>query len=231
MGIKKVEFTEDSYYHVYNRGVDKRLIFMDNHDRMRFQRALYFFNDLRPVDMRLITKDAPLVIEGASFDQRKQLIDIGAYCLMPNHFHVLVKTRSQDGLSRFMKKLGTGYAMYFNKKHRRTGILFEGTFKAKLIENNEYLRHMSVYIHTNALELKDPEWKERGVADIASAHDFLQQYKWSSYQHYLGEKNDAILNLNAFPKYFEDNGAHQSFLQDWIGNHEYRKDYEGASFV
>lgn len=231
MGIKKVEFSEDSYYHVYNRGVDKRLIFMDNHDRVRFQRALYYFNDLHPVDMRLIAKDTPLDIEGASFDKRKQLIDIGAYCFMPNHFHILVKTRNQDGLSRFMKKLGTGYAMYFNKKHKRTGILFEGTFKAKLIENDEYLRHMSLYIHTNALELKDPQWKEWSVNDVQAAHAFLESYQWSSYPRYLGKNEDAILNLNVFPEYFENSQAYKAFLGDWILNHEYQNDYEGASFA
>lgn len=226
MSTRKIEFTDDCYYHIYNRGVDKRLIFMNDRDRLRFLHVLYFCNDKKPIDMRLLSKEIP-----SSSDKRAPLVDIGAYCFMPNHFHVLVKTKRGEDLTVFMRKLGTGYAMYFNKIYKRTGRLFEGAFKAKLIENDEYLRHMSVYIHTNALELKDPKWKERGVIDGAMANDFLQKYRWSSYKHYLGEENDAILNLNVFPEYFQDGDAYKSFLSDWILNHEYRKAYEGNSFV
>ncbi len=225
--MRNIEFAEECYYHIYNRGVEKRKIFLDDFDRVRFLHSLYFFNDAKPISLReLNTKVSPLY-KGETFvkenDERKQIIDIGAYCLMPNHFHLLIKTRKQDSISLFMRKLGTGYTMYFNKKYKRTGVLFEGVFKAKLIERDEYLKHMSVYIHTNPLELFNPEWKERGIINMQGAHAFMEHYKWSSYPHYIGTKNDAILDLNVFPQYFQSGEEYKDILNDWISHHEYRR--------
>ena len=221
--MRKTEFADNCYYHIYNRGVDKRKIFIHTHDYLRFVMALYLFNNSEPVDIANIPKVTPSS-EGVTFGNhhRREIVDIGAYCLMPNHFHLLIKSRDAKSLIIFMRKLGTGYAMYFNKKYKRTGRLFENAFKATLIEDDEYLRHSSIYIHMNPLKLSDSQWKENGVSDIRSAHKFLEGYQWSSYQHYLGEKKDNILNLDVFPKYFENSNAYKMFIEDWMLNYRYK---------
>lgn len=216
--MRKTEFADDCYYHIYNRGVDKRKIFMDESDCARFQQSLFSLNDANAVVMRSIISAEAKPMQ----TKREQLVDIGAYCLMLNHFHLLIKSKNAGGVAAFMQKLGTSYSMYFNKKHKRTGRLFENVFKASLIDGDEYLRHISIYIHTNPIKLLESHWKEQGIQNIQKAHDFLENYQWSSYPHYLEKKKDDALSLCAFPKYFESGNKYKAFLDDWI-LHDYTK--------
>src|SRR5690606_36166474 len=100
------------------------------------------------------------------FDRGKTLVEIGAYCLMPNHFHILLKSKEDDGISKFMNKLGTSYSMYFNRRYERTGILFQGRYKAKHVESDEYLKYLFSYSHLNPIKIIDPSWKDRGLKDV-----------------------------------------------------------------
>ena len=213
--MRKTEIADNCYYHVYNRGVDKRKIFMDDYDYARFQSSLFFLNDSKPVIMRFINDQAER--------NGEPLVEIGAYCLMPNHFHLLIKTKSAAGFTAFMQKLGTSYAMYFNKKHKRTGRLFENAFKINLINKDEYLRHISIYIHTNPLKLLEPQWQVNKINGIQLAHNFLENYKWSSYPHYIKIKKDDILNLDAFPEYFQSGRDYKDFLENWVLNYDRAK--------
>lgn len=199
MVLRRTPFIVDEYYHIYNRGILKNLIFLDESDKRRFIKLLFVCNS----DKSVVFKS----VQGRSLDKidrGETLVDIGVYCLMPNHFHILVRERTEDGISIFMKKLLTAYAMYFNTKYERKGILFEGRFNAKHIDTDAYLNWIFSYIHLNPVKLIDSNWKENGISDPVVAESFVQKYKYSSYYDYfLGDRTEKIiLNKDAFPEHF-----------------------------
>jgi len=157
MSIRKIQFGEECYYHVFNRGVDKRSIFEDKND------IYYFFNRLTDlnidaVNSRLTTKRFKKQGEAIIEPNHAKLVSIIAYCLLPNHFHLVLKQESKDGISKFMQKLGTSYTMYFNTKYKRSGSLFQGKFKANLIDGDFGLPILSVYINLNYIHHRiDPK--------------------------------------------------------------------------
>ncbi|MBT6279048.1 MAG: hypothetical protein HOI94_03065 [Candidatus Thioglobus sp.] len=148
MSIRKIQFTKDEYYHVFNRGVDKRNIFESKED------LYYFFNRLSDLNFDIQNKELNIQRYRAS---DKKVIDVDgialvsiiAYCLLPNHFHLVLKQESNDGISKFMQKLGTSYTMYFNQKYKRSGSLFQGKFKANMIDGEFGLPVLSVYVNLN----------------------------------------------------------------------------------
>lgn len=157
MSIRKIQFGEECYYHIFNRGVDKRSIFEDKND------IYYFFNRLTDlnidaVNSRLTTKRFKKQGEAIIEPNHAKLVSIIAYCLLPNHFHLVLKQESKDGISKFMQKLGTSYTMYFNAKYKRSGSLFQGKFKANLIGGDFGLPVLSVYINLNYIHHRiDPK--------------------------------------------------------------------------
>jgi len=131
------------YYHIYNRGVDKRVITKDSKDIERFIQSLEFFNSKEPI---ISLRE---VISSEKENLLYPLVEIICYCVNPNHFHFLLKEIHEGGISEFMKRLGGGYTWYFNNRHRRSGALFQGTFKSIHVKSNEQLLHISVYINLN----------------------------------------------------------------------------------
>lgn len=210
---RKIIFTEGEFYHVYNRGADKRSIFMEDKDKDRFQRLLYIANGERPFLSKRIN-----IARAYDFDRGEPLVDIGAYCLMPNHFHLLLRERSSNGITEFMRKLSTGYTMYFNKKYERTGVLFEGAFKAVHADNERYLKYLFSYIHLNPVKIIDPEWKKNGVKDRLVAESYLDQYSHSSYADYRSNNRQAnkILSRDQFPDFFRNVSDFHAFIDDWL---------------
>ena len=166
-------FSEGEYYHVYNRGVDKRDIYLDNADRLRFNRLLHIANSTKPVVYKLVQR---LPLDKVEVGER--LVAIGAYCLMPNHFHLLVKEIKEGGITSFMEKLMTGYSKYFNKRNNRTGALFQGRFKAEHVDRDEYLKYLYAYIHLNPVKLIDSDWKEKGISNLSKAKKYFGEYPW-----------------------------------------------------
>lgn len=208
---RKITFATGEYYHIYNRGVEKRKIFLNDKDRNRFQSLLYLCNGNVPVVYRLI--------QGGTLyktDIGKRLIAIGAYVLMPNHFHLLVKETSENGITEFMRKLTTAYSMYFNKTHDRVGPLFQGTFKAEHIDKDEHLKYLFAYIHLNPIKLIESKWKEEGIKNLGRSQDYLEEYAFSSFQDLCGteRKEGAILSTKVFPEYFGENKSFKSFIKD-----------------
>ncbi len=197
---KKVDISIGEYYHIYNRGVEKRDIFIDTADYRRFILLLHLFNDEKPINVRDF-KDSP---RGSTSGIRKTLVDIGAYCLMPNHFHILVKEKNEGGARNFLHKLMTGYTMYFNKRYERVGPLFQGTFKAEHANSDEYLKYLFSYIHLNPLKIFDKNWKENSLEETESLKKYLEKYEYSSYLDYHNPQkySSEILNKNSFPDYF-----------------------------
>jgi|SRR3989344_4819479 len=208
-----VNFAPGGYYHIYNRGVEKRDIFKEKSHYERFMKLLYVANGSKPYIFREIEQLSPQKIE-----RGKPLVAIGAYVLMPNHFHILIKEVVDGGISTFMSKLGTGYSLYFNKKEHRVGPLFQSNFKARHARRDEYLKYLFAYIHLNPLKLMQPLWKEEGIADSGKAKQHLDSYKYSSYPEFVGVKRDeaAILDRAEFPGYFRGTLEFRDLLDEWI---------------
>lgn len=181
-------FAVDEWYHCYNRGVDKRKIFEDLRDHERFLLGLFVSNSEIPVHISNLKRLQLRDILGGDLLERGDLpVEIGAYCLMPNHFHLLIREVMEGGIAKFMQKLCTGYTMYFNTKHERTGALFAGTFKSKYVPDDRYLKHLVSYIHLNPAELFDPEWKT-GRGDPFAIKKDLEKYRYSSLPDFFGQK-------------------------------------------
>lgn len=164
------------------------------------------------------------------FDKGKPIVSIGAWVLMPNHFHILItiphpksdigqKQKSKkNGVSIFMQKVFTSYSKYFNKKHKRTGALFETNFKSTLVDSDQYVKYLFSYIHLNPIKLIDSKWKENGIKNIEKAKKFLENYEWSSYQDYCDKKREQskILSKKDFPEYFDNPKVFRNEIFDWL---------------
>ena len=156
---------------------------------------------------------------GESFDKGDTIVDIGLYCLMPNHFHLLVREKIENGLSTYMRKLLTAYVMYFNAKYVRTGRLYESTFKSSYVNNDRYLKYLYAYIHLNPAKLIDKNWKEKRSKPINQLFKFVLDYQYSSMQEYLGTNiglERTILNQTVFPGYFIRSLDHKEDLFEWL---------------
>lgn len=218
MSIRKVSFSVGEYYHVYNRGVDKRDIFIDDHDHRRFIALLYVSNSTKPVDITTHFQEGRAFLELFDRDRGDELVDIIAYCLMPNHFHLLLHEKVEGGITKFMGKLSTAYSMYFNSKNGRTGPLFSGRFKAKHADTDEYLKYLFAYIHLNPIKLIDPLWKENGVQNRDIAQGYLADYMYSSSHDWRGNTRleSRILNMDAAPEYFVVPDDFNNFVDEWL---------------
>ncbi len=206
-------------YHVLNRGVDKRTIFMDTQDYARFVHDMFEFNSTRPANHTYRTKMADIV--NRPFEK---LVDIHGWCLMHNHYHLLLSERFPGGLTLFIRKLNVGYAKYFNERYQRSGTLFQGRTKKVLIDNDAYFLHILNYIHFNVLDTlgSASEWRNRKIMDTEVALVLLKEFRWSSYKDYIGIKNfPSILTTQLFQEVFNNNYEKQvtDYLAD-ISSHK-----------
>lgn len=180
------QYIENGYYHLYNRGVDKREIFLNEQDCRVFLYYLKVY--LSPpetlTDDKFLTPKMLYKIKNLNLSKEVQLL---SFALMPNHFHMQIKQYSKNGIEKLTRRLLTAYVQYFNRKYKRTGTLFESTYKGVLLETEEQFLHLSSYIHRNPMRLKEPLF------------DFV---KFSSYPYYLGLQNAAWLNIKEILSYF-----------------------------
>lgn len=183
-------YSENSYYHLYNRGVEKRHIFLDQQDYGVF--LSYLKDYLMPKDeaalLESITNPNSTMQEKEATIRLLRLnnfsgeISLVAYCLMPNHFHLLIKQRGRTSIDKFMNSLCTRYTMYFNKRYARVGFLYQGVYKAVLISTDEQLLHLTRYIHQQAL-------RKKGQALQGMSQP-------SSYLHYVGTRKDSWVHAD-----------------------------------
>ncbi len=193
-------------WHVLNRGVDGRHIFMDDRDYLRFIHDLYEFNDITPADSNVgyRFKSRDIVSPSIQNKRRKRLVQIHGWCLMKNHYHLLLSGLIENGISLFLRKLNVGYAKSFNEKYDRVGTLFQGRTKKILIERDAHFNYILHYIHLNPLDYSPGAelWRERahdGIMSAKRALEYLGQYRWSSYSDYTGKKNfPSILTTSFF---------------------------------
>lgn len=197
--MRRQIFAEGEYYHVYNRGVDHRSITMDRRDSDRFVLGLRLFNSKQQIGS--IAEFNRLAESDKLFpDDMDRIVDLVCYCLNPNHFHMILHEISTGGISQYMKRVSGGYSRYFNLKHKRTGTLFEGNFKAKHIGDNNYLLHVSSYVNLNdkvhnsghqVTDVVRSSWDEYcGIEGFCQKNGILEQF--SSNKEY---KNFSLRNL------------------------------------
>jgi putative transposase len=182
--MNREPFSTGEIYHCYNRGVDKRVIYTKTPEYSYFVHLLYELNDGNSANntARNLTLHEHPKRPRERTDDREKLVDILAFTLMPNHYHLLLRQRVDNGIPKFMQKVGTGYTMYFNEIHDRSGALFQGRYKSVHIENGRQMLYIPHYIHLNPLDLNG-----RGsTSTIKDAGEFLMKYKWSSYPDYVG---------------------------------------------
>ena len=216
MSIRKTDLVEGEYYHIYNRGNSKQKIFHDKEDYLRFISLLYISNSSESFNFYDLGRNTNFNVY--EIERINPLVDIGAYCLMPNHFHILITEKIENGISKFMQKLGTAYSMYYNKKYKRTGGLFEGKFKSQHADTDRHLKYLFSYIHLNPIKLIQKDWKEEGIKNKKEAVNYLNGYLYSSYLDFIEEKRiqSKILNVESFPKYFPNKTSFVEEILEWL---------------
>jgi putative transposase len=203
-------YLENSYYHVYNRGVEKRTIFLDAQDTAVFLKYLKEYLQFKnEVDLRdslsnpgIGYKEKDKILKLLRLNNFYNQITLLAFCLMPNHFHFFIKQQNSNSLDSFMNSLFTRYSMYFNRKYHRVGPLFQGVYKASLVTTEEYQVYLSKYIHKQALSLQG---------------EALQEKYPCSYMEYIGQRKTDWVHPEEILGYFNQkqiNGSYKEFIME-----------------
>ena len=218
------------FYHTYNRGVEKRKIFLGSSDYLRGVHDIYEFNDIKNasnLNRRIVRCRTPNnTTDGLMGEEkpRERLLDIGVWGLMPNHYHLFSSPIKDNGLSLFHKKFGGGFANSFNIKYKRSGTLFQGRYKKVRVGNDAQALQLICYIHANPLDLWKLNWKEKGLTglEIQNALKFLEkEYRWSSHLDWWGIKNfPSLIDKNFMSRFFNNSGEYQKFFIDWLRYYE-----------
>ncbi|MEX2052398.1 MAG: transposase [Candidatus Paceibacterota bacterium] len=204
---RKAKFLENEYYHIYSRGVEKRKIFTNESDYLRFIALLYIMNQNEAFRMENFLRDKKHNIKNIFEEKRSApLVSILGYCLMPNHFHLILHEHTEGGISKFMAKLLTAYSMYFNTKYERSGPLFTRPFRSEHISNESQFMYIFSYLHLNPISLFQKDWKENGITNNKKAMEFLEKFEFSSYLDYLKKDRleSEILDFSSVPQYIKD---------------------------
>ena len=225
--MRKVQFVKNHFYHIFNRGVEKRTIFLNDSDRWRFLQGLFLFNDEESSANLLwqLERDRGAVnfrvlkdFFATQTKSRHPLVRIMADCLMPNHYHLLLEEVTDGGISRFMHKLGTGYTQYFNKKYERVGSLLQGPFKAVLVDDDMYLKYLLVYINAvNPSELCEAKLS----TEIEEIMRFAEEFPWATHQEYVGKRNSIIIDKGLLGKIFPGPEIYQEFAKEVLLGKKY----------
>lgn len=222
MPRRKIEFINGEIYHIYNRGVDKRELFIDPKDTARFMQAILEFNTTKPIgSIRENTQRHKSGVPNAVFMPKgaaiTPLVSFIAYCVNPNHYHFVLKQLVEGGISKFIQKFSQGYAMYFNEKHQRTGPLFSGCFKAKHVETSDYLFHLSAYVNLN--------FNIHKIGPDNPAYNFVR----SSWKQYNEEMVGAPLipcETNLILEHFKDKQSYKNYAEETVREIVKRRDIE-----
>lgn len=215
--MRKIEFVKNEYYHIYNRGVDKRETFLAAKDYEKFLNGLRDFNNLSYYPERkrvLMSSTSTFELNFKELDhfldEQERVVDIISYSLIPNHFHLVLRQLQDEGVSNFMHKLGTSHTNYFNKAYNRSGSLFQGPYKAIHIDSEEYLLWLVAYVNGN------PEIHGLGEA---------KNYSWSSLRYFLGEGECKFLGeISIILEQFESLKAFQNFVRQVVKESKIKKE-------
>lgn len=203
------QYLENGYYHIYNRGVEKRNIFLDSQDYSVF--LSYLKEYLLPKEEEILRER---LSEDISWNEKNKILKILrmnnfngeiillSYCLMPNHFHLFIKQKNANSIDTFMNSLCTRYTMYFNKKYKRVGSLYQGVYKGVLLENEEHFLHLSRYIHRQSLHLQVPQ---------GEALKNLREKYPCSYYDYIGKRKTEWVHPEEIVSYFSKTNPFLSY--------------------
>ena len=205
------QYLENGYYHIYNRGVEKRKIFLDQQDRNVF--LSYLKEYLLPKDEEglhnrlndpaLSPRERDKILKSLRLNNFSDEITLIAYCLMPNHFHFFVKQKNAGSIDKFMNSLGTRYTMYFNKKYDRVGSLYQGVYKAVQIAGESQFIYLSKYIHKQALS--------RLQGEALEAQSEALEAQSCSFPEYIGERKTEWVNPEEVLSYFSKSNSSLSY--------------------
>jgi len=207
------------FYHTYNRGTEKRKIFLEGSDYSRGIHDLYEFNDIKAaINVSRRFDGSPTAINIKQV--REKIINLVSWSLMPNHYHLFSYPIVENGLSKFHQKFGGGYTWFFNAKYKRNGVLFQGGYKKVKVTTDIQVLQLICYIHSNPLDLWKPNWKEKGLAnsEIKDALNFLErEYRWSSHLDYLGIKNfPSLIDTDFIPRFFKSPEEYREVFTNWL---------------
>jgi putative transposase len=220
-------FEEGGIYHIVNRGVEKRDIYLKPQDYSRFVLGLEFCNTKEQIDIwNLINKggsDPPTLSVFQKLQNQREknkksgpIVELMVFALMPNHYHLIVREIAEKGTSLFMQKMG-GYSTYFNKQYDRVGPLFQSRYKSIRIKDDKQFMNTFVYVHANPVELIEPKWKDIEVKNKKKSLDHIGSYKWSSYRDYIGEKIfPTVTQRDFFLEFFGGENKCREVVEDWI---------------
>ncbi len=208
-------------YHLINHSIEGHDLFLDSQDCARLVHNLYEFNDTRPADnLHRLFDPRMKDLRGLSFRRaRNRLVEVHGWCLMKDHYHLLISELVEGGLLKFMMKVNVGYAKYYNERYRRHGYVFRGKTKKILLGNDAHFLYILHYIHLNPLDYLTgaTKWRERdkhGIKSAKKALEYLSGYRWSSYQDYCGKKNfPSLITTNLFGGMF---GNYQDAIVDYL---------------
>jgi putative transposase len=230
--MREINFEVGKIYHIYNRGVDKRNVFITISNYWRFLEELLIFNNkfnssriLWEIEEKKGVVDFCSVVNFVNTDEnREPLVKILGYCLMPNHFHLILEQIKEGGISDFMQKIGTGYTIYFNKRNERSGSLFQGRFKFKEVLTDEQLKYLMVYVNgLNPAQILEPNLKEEGIKNIEKVLNFVNRYRWSSHRDYLNERNLSIIEKDMIGEIFKNSDKYKEFTKNIILSKDFNK--------
>lgn len=215
--MRKTIFANNEYYHIFNRGTDKREIFSSFQDYERFLLSMNLLNDANDglmIEWRDYKKSNPIATLDSflklGFRKRYPLVEIIAYCLNPNHYHFILKQITDKGIEKFLHKIGVSYTKYYNAKYKRNGSLFQGAYKTILIDSNEYLLHLSAYVNKNNF-----------------IHGYSNNnWKYSSLPDYLDEKNSELISKKIILDQFKNNDEYNDFLKNIVPYIKNKKELE-----
>ncbi len=213
--MRKKPLVNNEYYHIYNRGVDKREVFSDERDFTRFLLSMNLLNDkedglmIKWRDYQKCVKNPELdAFLRLNFRKRERLVDVVSYCLMSNHYHFILKQNIEKGIEKFLQKLGTSYTKYFNKKNQRNGSLFQGTFKSSHIPSVGLLLRMAVYASCNS--------------EIHKVNP-AKNYPWCSFLVHAGVQKNDFINNSLFAEHFRSGKDFEEFAKENILDFQERK--------
>jgi len=204
--MRNIKIAPGEYYHIFNRGMSKQLIFHDDTDRVRFlflilyfQSPTTFINIGRPV--KSFIKHSVFDIDTEQTVIEDRFVELTSFCLMPNHFHLIVKEVEENGISRYMQRVLNSYTKYYNTRYKKSGHLFQGPYKAVHVKNNNQLLYLSCYIHRNPRELK--EWLNKEI-----------DYTWSSYQDCVKKNRfEGLLVSDIINQQFKNKKEYNEFVK------------------
>jgi|SRR3989344_417453 len=204
--MRKIKIAPGEHYHVFNRAVNKQIIFHNTSDYYRFLFLILYFQS--PLIFQQIGRSVKNFVRSRALDISyekeiisKRTVELVAFCIMPNHFHLIVKELEEKGIAAYMQRVLTAYSKYYNTKYNKTGHVFQGPYQAVHIEDDRQLLYLSAYIHRNPRELINWLNKE-------------DKYQWSSYQDHIGENRwgDLLLS-NVILEQFKNRKKYQEFVK------------------